>query len=225
MSSYDKYDPKNGGYRSPLAVDFLSSNIRRLLGVGHDASGRTVIGAGQSGITGVLVLTKARKAGEIIDVMTSGEIVEFGPTEGEPGVDFGRPGTVYYSDSAGNVGAGSDEVQTITATSGSSPVNVSFNSAGPSANSAGNASTVTAAQVKALLVSLSTIGDDDVAVTGPTGGPWVVTFGGDLEGKDVGAISGTNVTVATGTAGGATTGLVRVGHTVKAQRLIVRVEH
>lgn len=225
MSSYDKYDPKNGGYRSPLAVDFDRDNLRRILGVGHDASGRTVIGAGQSGITGVLVLTKARKAGEIIDVMTSGEIVEFGPTEGEPGVDFGRPGTVYYSDAAGNIGAGSDEVQTITATSGAAPITVAWNGAGPTAASAGNASTLTAAQVKAMLVSLANVEDDDVSVAGPVGGPWPVTFGGQYEGKDVPAISGTNITSATGTAGGATTGLVRVGHTVKAQRLIVRVEH
>lgn len=106
MSRYDKYDPKNGGYRSPLAADFDAADLERLLGVGHDADGRTVIGAGETGVTGVLVLTKARKAGEIIDVMTSGEVVEFGPTTGEPGVDFGLPGTVYYSDAAGNITAG-----------------------------------------------------------------------------------------------------------------------
>lgn len=225
MSRYDKYDPKNGGYRAPLAADFDKDDLERLLGVGHDADGRVVVGAGQTGITGVLVLTKARKAGEIIDVMTSGDVVEFGPTEGEPGVDFGRPGTVYYSDANGNIGAGTDEVQTITATSGASPINVSFDGAGPSANSAGNASVTTAEQVQALLESLPNINEGDVSVGGPAGGPWPVTFGGDLEGKNVAQISGTNITVATGTAGGATTGLVRVGHTVRGQRLVVRVEH
>lgn len=139
MSRYDKYDPKNGGYRAPLAADFLPANLERLLGVGHDAEGRVVLGAGATGITGVLVLTKARKAGEIVDVMTSGEVVEFGPTEEDPGVDFGTAGTVYYADSDGNV----------------------------------------------------------AATPAPSGEPPAV----DL------------------------TGLVRVGHTVKGQRLIVRVEH
>ena len=55
---------------------------------------------------GVLVLTKAWGAGSIVDVMTSGEIVEFGPTAGDPGVDFGDAGTVYFAD--GSTGAVSD---------------------------------------------------------------------------------------------------------------------
>ena len=103
MSRYDKYDPKNGGYRAPLAADFDPDDRERLLGVGHDAQGRVVIGAGATGITGVLVLTKARKAGEIIDDMTSGEVVEFGETDDEPGVDFGVAGTVYFAGADGKV--------------------------------------------------------------------------------------------------------------------------
>lgn len=106
MSRYDKYDPKNGGYRAPLAADFDPTDRERALGVGHDADGRVVVGAGESGVTGVLVLTKARKAGEIVDVMTSGEIIEFGPTTGEPGVDFGEAGTVYYAAANGDIAAG-----------------------------------------------------------------------------------------------------------------------
>lgn len=225
MSRYDKYDPKNGGYRSILAADFNALNLEKLLGVGHDANGRTVIGAGQSGITGVLVLTKARKAGEVIDVMTSGEIIEFGPTDGEAGVDFGKAGTVYYSDANGNVEAGVIEAQTITVTSGASVITLSWNSAGPTANSPAIGSALTAAQVQALLESLSNIDPGDVVVSGPVGGPFVVKFEGQYDGQDVPAISGTNATVATTTPGGTTTGLVRVGHTAKGSRLIVRVEH
>lgn len=106
MSRYDKYDPKNGGYRAPLAADFDPTDLERAIGVGHDADGRVVVGEGETGITGVLVLTKARKAGEIIDVMTSGEIVEFGETQDDPGVDFGTPGTVYYAAVNGDITAG-----------------------------------------------------------------------------------------------------------------------
>lgn len=99
MARYDKYDPKVGGYRAPLAADFPAGSLEKILGVGHDANGRVVVGAGTSGIKGVLVLTKARKAGDVIDVMTSGEIVEFGPSDAGkvPGTDFGVAGTKYYA--------------------------------------------------------------------------------------------------------------------------------
>lgn len=39
-----------------------------------------------------------------------------------------------------------------------------------------------AADVQAALLALANITDNDVHVTGPTGGPWVVTFGDDLGG-------------------------------------------
>lgn len=111
MSRYDKYDPKTGGFRAPLAADWLPADINKLLGVGMNATGEIVIGAGTSGIVGVLVLTKARKAGEIIDTMTDGEIVEFGLTSGEP---VSTPGTVYYVTAATGVvsaGAGAGKVR------------------------------------------------------------------------------------------------------------------
>ena len=107
MSRYDKYDPKVGGYRAPLAADWPANKVEHVVGVGHDNQGRVVIGAGVTGITGVVVLTKARKAGEIIDVMTSGEIIEFGPSDAGKvaGTDFGVAGTKYYSATNGEVTA------------------------------------------------------------------------------------------------------------------------
>ena len=103
MSRYDKYDPKVGGYRAPLAADFPAALVEHVVGVSHDEAGRVVVGG--TNIKGVLVLTKARKAGEIVDVMTSGEIVEFGPSDenSTAGVDFGEPGTDYFSDGNGVV--------------------------------------------------------------------------------------------------------------------------
>lgn len=218
MSRYDKYDPKNGGYRAPLAADFDPANLERLIGVGHDADGRVVIGAGQSGITGVLVLTKARKAGEIVDVMTSGDVVEFGPTDGKPGVDFGLPGTVYYAGTDGNIGSGADEVQTITVSD--DPFTLSWDGEGPTADIAEGA---TAAEVQAALEALDNIDEGDVTVTGS--GPYSVRFGGQYRDVNVAEMTATNATIATATAGGGTSGLVRVGHTVRGQRLVVRVEH
>lgn len=105
MGRYDKYDPKVGGFRATLAADFPAASVEKVLGVGLDSNGRVVVGAGQTGVLGLLVLTKARKAGEVVDIMTSGEIVEFGPSDAEsvPGTDFGDAGTVYYCDANGLV--------------------------------------------------------------------------------------------------------------------------
>ncbi len=105
MGRYDKYEPKVGGFRAPLAANFASADLEKVLGVGLDTHGRVVIGAGNTGVLGLLVLTMARKAGEIVDVMTSGEIVEFGPSDEDSvaGTDFGTAGTVYYSDTDGVV--------------------------------------------------------------------------------------------------------------------------
>lgn len=93
MANYDKYDPKAGGFRAPLHADWLKEDLKKVFGVGLNASGNLVKGAGNSGMVGVLVLTEALKAGDIVDPMTAGEIVDFG----------GTPGTVYYADPATGV--------------------------------------------------------------------------------------------------------------------------
>ncbi len=82
MANYDKYDPKAGGFRAALAADWLTADIKTVIGVGLNASGQVVKGAGNSGLVGVLVLTEALKAGDIVDIMTAGDIVDFGGTAG-----------------------------------------------------------------------------------------------------------------------------------------------
>lgn len=93
MANYDKYDPKAGGFRAALAADWLEADIRTVIGVGLNASGQIVKGAGVAGtgLVGVLVLTEVLKAGDIVDVMTNGEIVDFG----------GNPGTAYFASTTG----------------------------------------------------------------------------------------------------------------------------
>lgn len=105
MARYDKYEPKAGGFRATLAADYDEDDVDKIVGVGLDVDGKLVVGEGTSGIKGVLILTKALKAGAVVDVMTHGQVVEFGPTDGDPGVDFGDPATSYY---AGRDGAISD---------------------------------------------------------------------------------------------------------------------
>jgi hypothetical protein len=102
MARYDKYNPYGGGFRAPLAADWLPADVGAPIGVGLNNAGQVVKGAGQSGIVGVLILTMARKAGEIADVMKFGEIVEFGVTIATP-AGIGAAGTAYFADATTGV--------------------------------------------------------------------------------------------------------------------------
>lgn len=87
----DKYDPVDGGFRAPLAAAWTGSATGK--GVGLDTNGRVVPGAGNTGIKGVLVQPEDKAAGDIVDVMTDGEIVEAGLVAG----------TTYYAAAADGV--------------------------------------------------------------------------------------------------------------------------
>lgn len=100
MARYDKYEPLGGGFRAPLAADWAGA-LGTPVGVGLDANGRAVPGAGQTGVLGVVVVDgqvksdgtrfNLKKAGDIVDVMTDGEIVDC------TGL---AAGTVYYAAAA-----------------------------------------------------------------------------------------------------------------------------
>lgn len=96
---FDKYDPVSGGFRAPLfaardkASGAVGGGAAAAIGVGLDANGRVVAGAGQTGIVGVLCPSSDMVAGDIGDVMTDGEIVDFG----------GVAGTVYSADTTTGV--------------------------------------------------------------------------------------------------------------------------
>lgn len=83
MARIDKYHPVAGGFRAPLNAAFTATGAP--LGVGLNGSGRVVAGAGTTGVVGVIMLPEDRAAGDMIDVMTAGEIVDFA----------GAAGTVY----------------------------------------------------------------------------------------------------------------------------------
>jgi hypothetical protein len=96
VARYDKYDPIDGGFRAPLAADWLEADLNEVFAVGLDANGAVVKGAGNSGVKGVLVLTKIVRAGKVVDVMTDGEIVEMDVNHA--GI---TAGTSYYGSAAG----------------------------------------------------------------------------------------------------------------------------
>lgn len=102
-----------------------------------------------------------------------------------------------------------NEVQTIdlTPVEAGKTIQLVFDGSNPSTASAAKAA-ITAAEVKAKLESLSTINPGDVTVTGPTAGPFNVTFTGDLAGQNVPTLvatasAGPAPTVTTVTAGAA----------------------
>lgn len=75
MARIDKIEPKGGNPRAQLAAQLTGQAAPR--GVGLDVNGRVVVGAGTTGIIGVLVLPETKAAGATVDVMGLGEIVEF----------------------------------------------------------------------------------------------------------------------------------------------------
>lgn len=123
MAKYDKYDPISGGFRAPLAAD-LTLNSSGEFGpkaVSVNNTGRVVVGTtGSTGLVGILVKNAARlpwgpntangngynaatpvgcKAGDIVDVMTNGEIVDLAGT-GITGLAAGQP---IYATAAGDL--------------------------------------------------------------------------------------------------------------------------
>lgn len=98
MANIDKYEPLTGGHRAALGVAIATADIRKVLPVGLDANGRVVRGAGTTGIIGVVVVTKAKNVGDIVDVMQDGEIVEMDVNHA--GI---TAGTRYYGSAAGAI--------------------------------------------------------------------------------------------------------------------------
>jgi hypothetical protein len=77
VARYDKYEPFGGGFRAPLAAGIVLANTEKVLAVGLDANGKVLVGAqGQTGFRGIIVVTAVKNAGDIVDVMGDGELVE-----------------------------------------------------------------------------------------------------------------------------------------------------
>ncbi len=75
MARFDKYDPIDGGFRAALYADLAKTSAGNPIAVGLNSSGLIVAGPGQTGIVGLVCLTENKKANDVIDVMTDGEIV------------------------------------------------------------------------------------------------------------------------------------------------------
>lgn len=105
MARYDKYEPIAGGFRAQLAATLtLDANGGFTGAISLNASGRAVVGTGgQSGLVGICVKNVAKgpilqwgtalnggvpnafapigaQAGDVVDIMTHGEIVDLNTT-------------------------------------------------------------------------------------------------------------------------------------------------
>lgn len=92
----DKTESAIGVTRGTLAADIAEADWGKVIGVGIDANGKVVAGAGQSGIVGVVIADKTNyKAGQRCDIFGNGsEIVDVASLVA---------GTVYYCTNAAGV--------------------------------------------------------------------------------------------------------------------------
>lgn len=75
---YDKVEPMGGSFRAPLAAAISADDVGKVQGVSINNSGRAVIGGADAlSIKGVICAVKPMAIGDIIDVMTDGEITNF----------------------------------------------------------------------------------------------------------------------------------------------------
>lgn len=114
---WDKYDGYIGNYRGPLAADVvLATQANKVLAVGVNSSGAVTVGAGQTGVHGLVIIPVGvdmygnlldggvnTQAGDLCDVGKHGEITNFKPYL--PGGTAPDPaaGTNYYGHSDGAV--------------------------------------------------------------------------------------------------------------------------
>jgi hypothetical protein len=87
VARYDKVDPISGSFRAPLAADWGAGDVGVVRAVTLDGNGRVVKVAAADTAKAVLVIDQTMAAGDVVDCMTAGEIVEVGLAAG----------TDYYS--------------------------------------------------------------------------------------------------------------------------------
>lgn len=115
---WDKYDAYVGNFRATLAADIAAANSNQVLGVGLNSSGAVVIGNGQTGVIGVMIVAVGQdihgnlmdgginnKAGDVQDIGIHGEITNFRPYDPTKPTEVVAPkaGTKYYAHADGSI--------------------------------------------------------------------------------------------------------------------------
>jgi predicted RecA/RadA family phage recombinase len=101
LARYDKYEPRAGGFRAVLNAAIAAVDVGKLYAVAINGSNRVIrtgIGA-TADIVGVICAVRPMNAGDVVDVMTHGEIVEALETAGTAFAD----GAKVYGHTDGTV--------------------------------------------------------------------------------------------------------------------------
>jgi hypothetical protein len=108
MARFDKYDPVSGGFRGKLKAALTISTAadkEKLWYVSVEAgTGLLVVGTAvaATAVRGVINVRESKAAGDIVDVMTAGEIANFNFLN--DGVTATVLGTPYYADNTAGGG-------------------------------------------------------------------------------------------------------------------------
>lgn len=227
---WDKYDGYVGNYRGVLGADIdLDTEANKVLAVGLNSDGAIVVGSGQTGIKGLMIVAIGadihgnlldgginHKSGDVQDVGKHGEITNFVPSD-----------------------LTNDYAITVVGVAGTFTVNVVNSKTGVTQETGTIAYDALAAAVKTAIVAVDdSLLADDVTVTG-TAPDFVVTLPDDYSlteetpAEATVATSPATLTAAAGTnyyahADGSVTSTkgadgIYVGHTVEAERLVVNV--
>lgn len=93
MSRYDKYDPISGGFRAKVNAAWNATSgptgvtdLNRILVVELNGSGRLIKSTNPLNACGIVIVTKPLVAGDVVDVMTDGEVVELDGADIQGGV-------------------------------------------------------------------------------------------------------------------------------------------
>lgn len=112
MSRYDKYDPKAGGFRAPLNDAWSATSgpsgvtdLNRAICVALNTSGRLIKATTAASVVGVIILTGEKAAGDVVDVMTHGEIVDMDGADIQGGTAAGAGKTLYFDSTASRLTA------------------------------------------------------------------------------------------------------------------------
>lgn len=225
---WDKYDGYIGNFRGALAADVdLDTEANRVLAVGLNSDGAIVVGSGQTGIKGLMIVAVGadihgnlldgginNMAGDPQDVGKHGEITNFVPS------DLTNDFTVTITAGSGNV--------TVKTVSPAGVQTASSNIAYDATSAATVKTAIVAGDDSLLAADVTVTGSSPFTVTLPDG--WSLIAGG--AGVTV-ASSPASLTPAAGTnyyahADGSITATkgsdgIYVGHTVEASRLVVNV--
>lgn len=104
MARVDKTESAVGVVRGTLKTDVAEALWNKPLGVGIDAAGLTVLGAGTSGIIGVAIFDRTNyKAGKRVDIFVLADILEVSLTAGAKVYALNTDGTISTTAASGTL--------------------------------------------------------------------------------------------------------------------------